>query len=120
MRKNDLIKLLQDIEGNPEIMLWNGFVSDFVPIGNVGTHSLVKLSKEHWLRVLDREVKGRENKFTQQELDKLYAKNMSYEVNDFVTAEEIRNGIYKQKKIAFIDAKVIGKTSFGWCSSLSY
>jgi len=120
VRKNDLIKLLQDIEGNPEIMLWNGFVSDFVPIGNVGTHSLVKVSKEHWLRVLAEEVKGRKKKFTQKELDKLYARNISYEVNNFVTAEEIRNGTYKQKKIAFIDAKEVGKTSVGWGSSLSY
>jgi hypothetical protein len=32
MRKNDLIAILQDIRGNPEIMLWNGFTQDVVPI----------------------------------------------------------------------------------------
>ena len=26
MKKNDLIKKLQQIEGNPEIVLWNGMV----------------------------------------------------------------------------------------------
>ena len=29
MRKNDLIKLLQAIEGNPDIVLWNGIVGDY-------------------------------------------------------------------------------------------
>lgn len=120
MRKNDLIKLLQNIEGNPEIMLWNGFVSDFVPIGKVGTHRLVKPSKEHWSRVLAEDIKGREKKFTQQEMDRLYARNIKYEDNAFVTAEEIRNGAYNQKKIAFIDAKQVGKASISWGVNLRY
>ena len=30
MKKNDLIKPLQTIEGNPDIVLWNGFVQDLV------------------------------------------------------------------------------------------
>lgn len=32
MRKNQLIEKLQAIKGNPEIMLWNGFAEDIVPI----------------------------------------------------------------------------------------
>lgn len=29
MKKNDLIKLLQEIEGNPDVVVWNGFVGDY-------------------------------------------------------------------------------------------
>lgn len=32
MHKNELINLLETIEGNPEIMFWNGFVCDVIPI----------------------------------------------------------------------------------------
>ena len=42
MRKNQLIKLLQEIKGNPEVMVWNGFVDDYMPIGGVDTNTLYK------------------------------------------------------------------------------
>ena len=29
MRKNELIKLLQEIPGNPNVVIWNGFVEDY-------------------------------------------------------------------------------------------
>ena len=29
MRKNELIKLLQEIPGNPNVVIWNGFVGDY-------------------------------------------------------------------------------------------
>jgi len=32
MRKNDLIKLPNQIEGNPEVVLWNGYVGDYTNI----------------------------------------------------------------------------------------
>ena len=32
MRKNQLIEMLQNIKGNPEIHMWNGFVEDYQPI----------------------------------------------------------------------------------------
>lgn len=44
MRKNDLIKLLEQIEGNPQIVLWNGYVGDYMNISNKITE--VKLVKE--------------------------------------------------------------------------
>lgn len=44
MKKNDLIKLLQSIDGNPDIKLWNGYVHDYNDI-NPELHS-VELVKE--------------------------------------------------------------------------
>lgn len=32
MRKNDLIELLNGIEGNPELGIWNGLVCDVVGV----------------------------------------------------------------------------------------
>jgi hypothetical protein len=46
MRKNDLIKLLQEIDGNPEVSLWNGFVGDWMPISKeIEVIELVKNEK---------------------------------------------------------------------------
>ena len=50
MRKNDLIKLLQTIEGNPEIVLWNGFVGDYQNISpKLVEGDLVKKTLEYYL-----------------------------------------------------------------------
>lgn len=47
MRKNDLIKRLNDIPGNPEIVLWNGYVQDYQAVDKtIDEIELVKHSKE--------------------------------------------------------------------------
>ena len=52
MRKNDLIKILQDIKGNPEVMLWNGLVQDCTHISNkVIPFDLVKMNKNYFYLV---------------------------------------------------------------------
>lgn len=35
MRKNQLIELLQQLKGNPEIVVWNGLVGDIMPIAEI-------------------------------------------------------------------------------------
>ena len=46
MRKNDLIKLLSDINGNLEIVLWNGYTQDFMKVDRLVESDLVKMTKE--------------------------------------------------------------------------
>lgn len=52
MRKNDLIKQLQEIKGNPEVALRNGFVSDYMHIDKPFESDLVKMTKEYWIRTV--------------------------------------------------------------------
>lgn len=52
MKKNDLIRLLQQTPGNPEIKLWNGYVSDFMNVGGLVESDLVKMTKEYFLETL--------------------------------------------------------------------
>lgn len=57
MRKNDLIKMLQSIKGNPEVMLYNSLVQDWMHFSKqyLDTH-LVKESFElYWSAVRGRE-----------------------------------------------------------------
>lgn len=114
MRKNDLIKKLQAMSGNPEIMLWNGLVGDFVPIGNIGDADLVKQTKDNYMKIATwREQRDGVQPDTDRlkELEQNYQKVCRYELNRFVTQEDIKSGHYKQKRIMYIDAKLTGKRS---------
>lgn len=47
MKKNDLIKKLQAIKGNPDIVIWDGLVCDFMHIGEIQHTELFKQCFEH-------------------------------------------------------------------------
>ena len=52
MKKNDLIKLLNTIEGNPDVALWNGFVGDYQDISKeLVKGDLVKMSLDWYLEM---------------------------------------------------------------------
>lgn len=56
MRKNDLIKMLESIKGNPEIMLWSHLVGDVIPISSkMEEVDLYKDSLEYKQRVYENE-----------------------------------------------------------------
>lgn len=56
MRKNDLIKMLESIKGNPEIMLWSSLVEDVVPISSkIEEVELYKDSLEYKQRIYENE-----------------------------------------------------------------
>jgi hypothetical protein len=52
VRKNQLIDPLQSIKGNPEVMVWNGLVDDYMPLGGVDTNTLYKQSIEFIYKTL--------------------------------------------------------------------
>ena len=126
MKKNDLIKKLQQIEGNPEIVLWNGMVGDWMPIGNLSEAYLTKITKQYWLESVSRDhaINNRnwDYKIPEEDtptLEKQYRK-FQWESNDFVTSEDIKKKRYKKKRIIYIDAKVRGVTTFDRIGSLKY
>lgn len=47
MKKDKLIKLLLSIEGNPDILLWNGYAMDWMDIKGLEEAELVKMTKEY-------------------------------------------------------------------------
>ena len=44
MKKNDLIELLNGIKGNPDIVLWNGMVGDYMHIKGLEEGDLLNAS----------------------------------------------------------------------------
>lgn len=128
MRKNDLIKKLQEIEGNPEILLWNGYVGDWQHIDSKFVDaSLVKMKEGEYIgRCRLEECFRRKDwqfQFTTEEIDRLkssYKRYIDWEDNGFVTSEDIELGRYKQKKVVFIKPKARGEKTWGRCGTVEY
>lgn len=128
MRKNDLIKLLQETPGNPEVMLWNGYVQDFMKVGGLVDSTLVKMTLDYYIEMCRLEECSNRRDWTYQhtaddlaELKKLYDKHHTeWEVNEWVTLEDIETKRYKKKRIVYINAKLRGKTMGDRLGSVSY
>ncbi len=128
MRKSKLIEMLNNIKGNPEIVLWNGMVGDYMDISpKVVEGDLVRTSFETYLRHVEFEQKRDRNDFDYkmsesevEDLRKSYRKDYKWEQNDFVTKEDVKSGMYKSKRVFYIDAKPRGVTTFDRQGNLSY
>ena len=117
MRKNDLIKLLEGIKGNPEVVLWNGHVGDFMHIGKLSEDFLNKYSKRFYSQLIKTEDPQRSD----EEIEKLY-RSLEYEYNQFIAEEDCKGSdpMYKKKRIIFIDAKPRGINTFDRLGEISY
>lgn len=127
MRKNDLIAKLQQIKGNPEVMLWNGFVSDFVPFGTISEQDLVKITWEHYLDMCRIEdcLKRKDFDFKHSEEDivrlkQSYKQHCNWEYNEFIYKDDIEQKRYKSKRIVSIEVKVTGKQAFNRLGTICY
>ena len=126
MRKNDLIKILQSIEGNPEIKLWSGFVRDWQDIDKeVIKLPLVKHSFDNYINRLrmsgfaytkkPRELSEDDMKQAKKDYDK-----QAWEINPFVKIQDIREGYYKQKNVYILQAKARGVATFDRQGGIEY
>ena len=123
MRKNELIKLLQGIEGNPEVRLWNPYAGDYNPILGVQVDTLYKESVSFIFEWLKAEIYQREKRWelTTNEVEQLESKakqihkNREYTLpNEYVTEEEKDRWYQKRtKSIIVLSPKKVGKTSYG-------
>lgn len=132
MRKNELIKLLQGIEGNPEVRLWNPYVEDYNPILYVQVDTLYKESASFIFECLKAEIYQREKRWelTSNEVEllefqaKQIHKNREYNPpNEYVTEEEKDRWYQKRtKSIIVLSPKKVGKISYGRhkCEDIAY
>ena len=123
MRKNELIELLQNIKGNPEVKLWNPYVEDYNPILDVKTDTLYKESVGFIFDWLKAEIYQKERRWelTTNEIEQLKSraqeihKNREYGLpNEYATEEEKDRWYQKRtKSIIVLNPKKVGKTSYG-------
>ena len=131
MRKNQLIELLQEIKGNPEVMVWNGLVDDYMSLGSVDTNTLYKQSADFIYKNLVYNYQERNNSFDnppaeiQEKLrEKATAlfKKETYELpNMFLDQDQFSDWYGNNKKaIISLNPKPTGKVSEGRSCNITY
>jgi hypothetical protein len=116
MKKHDLIDLLLKIDGNPEIVLWNGFVGDVQQINpEIQDDYLVKQSFEARMNGLivekARDLGTWPVSLTKEEYTQAKSRHNfePYEYNQWVSLDDIKRGYYKKKRVLILQAKPSGK-----------
>jgi len=128
MKKSKLIEMLNRLEGDPEIKLWNGIVGDWMDIDKELVPSeLVKQTLEHWLemcRIGDcRDRQDRDYQLPAEEVARLkkdYHRINTWELNPFVTLEDVKEKRYKLKNIYILNAKTKGVKAFDRLGDIDY
>ena len=131
MRKNQLIELLQGIKGNPEVMVWNGLVDDYMPLGSVDTNTLYKQSIDFIYKKLVYDYQERNNSFDKppveiqekfREKATALSKKETYELpNMYLDQDQFSDWYGNNKKtIISLNPKPTGKVSEGRSCNLTY
>lgn len=124
MRKNDLIKMLQEIEGNPQIVIWNGYVDDYMDIEKETFKiTLVKETEDFIFNGLKGEWSQMNKSWDIPEDVLLRLRERAKEIhkkrehdfaNPYVTEEEFESWYGKRSLTKYvISPKLRGKTSLG-------
>lgn len=124
MRKNQLIEILKNIKGNPEIMVWNGFVEDYQSISKQLIESKVyKLSFEGYKERVNLERVVRDNlpPLPEDELKVLYKRHKigQYEAYNYYPPDD-NDKAYNKKTVYVIEPKATGKTHFDRLGTITY
>ena len=124
MRKNQLIEILKNIKGNPEIMIWNGLVEDVQPIGKeVVECKLFKLSFEGYKERVNLQRVLRDNlpELPDDELKVLYKRHKigQYEAFNYYAPDD-NDKAYNKKTVFVLEPKVTGKTHFDRLGTITY
>lgn len=124
MRKNQLIEILKNIKGNPEIMIWNGIVEDVQPIAKeVVECKLYKLSFEGYKERVNLQRVYRENlpELLDDELKALYKRHKigQYEAFNYYPPDD-NDKAYNKKTVFVLEPKVTGKTHFDRLGAITY
>lgn len=124
MRKNDLIKYLQSIEGNPEVKLWNGFVQDWMDITPPEEATLYRKTFEAYLKhcMYAKSLEaGAEVEPSEEDLKHYKRKHAEVCEWEFLN---IYNDYFKhecsKKRVIVLQAKPRGKTQGDRIGKMSY
>lgn len=128
MKKSKLIELLNSIEGDPDILFWNGYVGDWQDVDKklVETEQ-VKMTLNNYIHSVElQEQCVRKNwDYTLPEsevesLKKMYRRHIEWESNDYVTSEDIKEKRYKTRRVVYIQPKLRGQNSWDRIGSMEY
>jgi hypothetical protein len=111
MKKSKLIELLEQVEDDSEILLWDYHNNDYQDITPYFTkQQLARASFEAYVNFIEEERKqlhGDHYTLTNDEfeyLKTLYAEQYGWEINPWVTEEDIQGDIFKVKNAYILNA----------------
>lgn len=128
MRKDKLIKLLQDIPGNPDVVIWNGLVGDWMDVGELAPTQLVKESREFVSDALLAEDGLKRQDLTEEQIQQ-HAKELDHAMtyrkwelpNPYVEPEDMKKWYgTRRKNIVLISPKIKGETYGDRLGTISY
>lgn len=118
MKKSKLIKMLQQIEGDPDIAIWNGFAGDYQHIEpTIVPLELRKIKRSKLKSILEFQHK---NKITGEYLDEVFKRYELETVNEFFTEEEIKDYYGYKKVIYLLEPKLRNKSSWDRTGNINY
>lgn len=130
MRKSELIKLLNKIEGDPEVLLWNGFAQDWQDVYITKDAELVKYSLEHLFKSLKHELQFDKKDFNLTKEEKLWCynkartqyKEQEWEtINSFVDEKQFKEWYRgNTKKVILINGENRNKTTWDRLGDINY
>ena len=130
MTKNQLIEELQKIDGDPEISLWNGFVGDYQPVGEIQVMGLKKERLEHIEDMLRMELCRDKDSFELTDDEESYVKRKAKQIYDDseydfpnVYVDEDKLSLWyedEEKPMVFITAGERGKSTWDRLGTISY
>ena len=123
MRKNDLIALLEQFPGNPEVVVWNGFVDDWQDIEK--QPDVVELVK-HRREFLESGINHQHSEMglppiTAEELDARMKREEWDLPNRFVEPQKMKEWYgSRRKKLVVLSCKPRGKSTFDRTGTIDY
>lgn len=113
MKKSKLLALLNSIDGDPDILFWNGFVDDWQDIDTTPVFdTLSKPTFNHIKRMveIERAVKLNDHTYKLSDdditaLQSKYGSTYNWEINEYANNKQ-----YKRKKVVFLNAKLRNTT----------
>ena len=123
MRKNQLIELLQKVKGNPEIVMWNGYVEDFQPLENkLYPTTLFKTTFEYFKSTFNLErVQRGLSPLSENEVKKIYdvQGRHDWELYSYYPPN-VDDKRYRKKTVIMLEPKLRGLGSIGRDTTLDY
>jgi hypothetical protein len=129
LKKSKLIEILNKIPGNPEIKLWNGLTNDWMDIEpELVPTRLVKMTNNFYLETQRLALASRDPNYQMPAeqlavLTKRYEQSHEnkWEVNGFITREDVKEGRYAAKTVYVINAQLRDRsTTYDRYVSISY
>jgi hypothetical protein len=112
MKKSKLLEFLNSLEGDPDILIWNGQVGDWMDLGKPERTFMVRESVSYVLRLALLDAMRKAQSFTvklseetQEEIRKTFHKYHEWRLPTFCSDEQIKNGDFTKKKVVLFPLK---------------